>query len=400
MDIVTVIVHCERTPKDAKMPSWNAHFDLVADMSAPRMLERLVAAKSLARTIRDIPVPPHVQRRLHALNIVRAVRGTTGIEGTELSEDEVNRVLSAPAGKPVLEAARRREEREVRNAQALKTLVENMLRRNPDARLSESLIREFHRVLTDGIDYPNNEPGVYRTHPVTAGDYRAPDHAEVPALMSGFIDWLNRGRGAALDPIIRAIVAHFLLVSVHPFGDGNGRTSRGVESFLLYKAGVNSRGFYSLANYYYRNRSDYVAWLNHVRFVSDPDAAPFVDFALKGLVEELEQVHSEILSEVRVIAFRDYARERLQSEGRLGLHTGNRQFLFLLELGGQEIAASDIRSGRHPVAHLYRDVGQRTITRDLNLLTRLDLIKVESGIIRANIDAMDEFAAPDARRNQ
>lgn len=399
MDIVAVIVHRERTPKDAKMPTWNAHFDLVADMSAPRMLERLVAAKSLARTIRDIPVPPHVQSRLHTLNIVRAVRGTTGIEGTELSEDEVNRVLSAPAGKPVLDATRRSEEREVRNAQALKTLVENMLRQNPDARLSESLIREFHRVLTDGIDYPNNEPGIYRTHPAAAGDYRAPDHAEVPALMSGFIDWLNRGRGAALDPIIRAIVAHFLLVSVHPFGDGNGRTSRGVESFLLYKAGVNSRGFYSLANYYYRNRSDYVAWLNHVRFVSDPDAAPFVDFALKGLVEELEQVHSEILSEVRVIAFRDYARERLQSEGRLGLHTGNRQFLFLLELGGQEIAASDLRSGRHPIAHLYRDVGQRTITRDLNLLIRLDLIKSERGIIRANTDAMDEFAASDAGRN-
>ena len=397
MDIVAVIVHCETMRKDANMPSWNVHFDLAADMSAPHRLERLVAAKSLARTIRDIPVPPHVQSRLHTLNIVRAVRGTTGIEGTELSEDEVNRVLAAPADQPVLEAARRREEREVRNAQALKTLVENTLRRNPDTPLSESLIREFHRVLTDGIDYPNNEPGRYRTRRVTAGDYLAPDYAEVPALMSGFADWLNRGRGAALDPIVKAIVAHFLLVSVHPFGDGNGRTSRGAESFLLYKAGVNSRGFYSLANYYYRNRSDYVALLNHVRFVSDPDAAPFVDFALKGLVEELEQVHSEILSEVRVIAFRDYARERLQMEGRLGLHTGNRQLLFLLELGGQEIAASDLRSGRHPIAHLYRGVGQRTVTRDLNLLTRLDLIKVERGVIRANIGVMDEFAASDAR---
>ena len=118
------------------MPRWDVHFDLVADMSAPDALELLVAAKSLSRTVREIPVPPHVQRRLHALNIVRAVRGTTGIEGTELSEDEVSRVLAAPADQPVLDAARRREEREVRNAQALKELVENPLRRNPETRLS------------------------------------------------------------------------------------------------------------------------------------------------------------------------------------------------------------------------------------------------------------------------
>jgi len=375
------------------MPRWDVHFDLVADMSAPGALERLVAAKSLAIAVREIPVPPHVQRRLHALNIVRAVRGTTGIEGTELSEDEVSRVLSAPADRPVLDAARRREEREVRNAGALKDLVENLLRQNPEARLSEPLIREFHRVLTDGIDYPNNEPGRYRSHPVTAGDYQAPAHEDVPALMSGFVEWLNRGRGAALDPIVRAVVAHFLLVSVHPFGDGNGRTSRGVESFLLYKAGVNARGFYSLANYYYRNRSDYFALLNHVRFVSDPDAAPFVNFALRGLVEELREVHAEILREVRVISFRDFARERLQDEGRLGSRTGNRQLLFLLELDEQEIAIADIRSGRHPVAHLYRGVGQRTVARDLNLLKGLGLIVEERGIIRANMDVMDEFAA-------
>ena len=375
------------------MPRWDVHFDLVADMSAPGALERLVAAKSLSIAVREIPVPPHVQRRLHALNIVRAVRGTTGIEGTELSEDEVSRVLSAPADRPVLDAARQREEREVRNAGALKELVENLLQRNPETRLSEPLMREFHRVLTDGIDYPHNEPGRYRSHPVTAGDYQAPAHEDVPALMSGFAEWLNFGRGAALDPIVKAIVAHFLLISVHPFGDGNGRTSRGVESFLLYKAGVNARGFYSLANYYYRNRPDYVALLNHVRFVSDPNAAPFVNFALKGLVEELQDVYSEILRAVRVISFRDFARERLQDEGRLGSHTGNRQLLFLLELGEQEIAVADIRSGLHPIAHLYRGVGQRTVARDLNLLRRLSLIVEERGIIRANMDVTDEFAA-------
>jgi Fic family protein len=89
--------------------------------------------------------------------------------------------------------------------------------------------------------------------------------------MAEFFKWFNSGSAAHWNPVIRAIVAHFYVISIHPFGDGNGRTSRAVESYLLYQAGVNARGYYSLANYYYRNRPEYVSMLDHVRFVSDPD---------------------------------------------------------------------------------------------------------------------------------
>ncbi len=356
------------------------------------MLEYVAATRSLSRTIRDIPVPPHVQHRLHTLNIVRAVRGTTGIEGTEVSESEVSEVLNAPEGQRVLQATRQREEREVRNASALMTFVDDELRREPGRRLTESLVREFHRVLTSGIDYEHNDPGRYRSLAVTAGDYQTPSPDEVPDLMARFFDWLNQGLGRELDPIVQVIVAHFLLISIHPFGDGNGRTSRGVESFLLYRAGINVRGFYSLANYYYRNRSEYVDLLNHVRFVSDPDVGPFVEFALRGLVEELEQVHAELISEIRTISFRDFAREQLQLSGRLGTRTGNRQLLFLFALGDRDVTLSDVVDRLHPVARLYRGVGRKTVTRDLNVLKSLDLITVENGVIKANTGVMDQFA--------
>ena len=375
------------------MPRWNVHFELVVDHSNPALLGDIASIRSLARTIRDIPVPPHVQQRLHTLNIVRAVRGTTGIEGTELSEDEVSQVLGSPEDQPVLAGSRQREEREVRNAQALMTLVEGILRRDPERPLTESLIREFHRTLTAGIDYSHNDPGRYRSMDVTAGSYQAPRHGDVPGLMSRFVEWLNHGSGRALDPIVQAVAAHFLLISIHPFGDGNGRTSRGVESFLLYRAGVNVRGFYSLANYYYRNRPEYVELLDHVRFVSDPDVGPFVAFALRGLVEELEQVHAELLSEIRIISFRDFARERLQTTGRLGTKTGNRQLLFLLGLGQQEVPLFDLKNGLHPFGRIYRGVGQKTITRDVNVLKELDLITVQDGVIRTNTKIMDQFTA-------
>ena len=140
--------------------------------------------------------------------------------------------------------------------------------------------------------------------------------------MAGFVRWFNTGMPTHWNPILRAIVAHFYVVSIHPFGDGNGRTSRAVESFLLYKAGVNVRGYYSLSNYYYQNRSEYIDSLNRVRPQEAFNLTPFVIFALKGLVQELEAVHEELLEEVRIIAFRDYAREILDRAGKLGTPAG------------------------------------------------------------------------------
>ena len=148
--------------------------------------------------------------------------------------------------------------------------------------------------------------------------------------------------------MLRAIAAHFYVVSIHPFGDGNGRTARAVESFLLYKAGVNVRGYYSLANYFYQNRSEYVYNLNHVQTRGQTDLTPFVVFALEGLVQELEAVHAEVLAEVRIIAFRDYARQVLDDKGRLATSAGERQLRFLIELARGPVSLKDLRSARTP----------------------------------------------------
>ena len=212
--------------------------------------------------------------------------------------------------------------------------------------------------------------------------------------MSEFVRTLNVHRGRSLDPVVRAVVAHFLLVSIHPFGDGNGRTSRGVESFLLYKSGVNVRGFYSLANYYYEHRSEYVGLLDQVRFRSDPDITPFVLFAMNGLTTELEQVHSELLSQLTIVSFKEYARETMLSTGRLRSRAGQRQFMFLLELGEQTVALDALLAGSHPLAKYYSNVTARTVYRDIDLLTAINLIVVENGVIRAKTEVMNQFIGP------
>ena len=127
------------------MPALDVTFDRQVRLDDIGLICAVAEAEAVAKFIRGVPLPPAVQNRLDRLNIVRAVRGTTGIEGADLDEDEVRRVLEAPPDTPVLPAARAREEQEARNAEAVmrfgaETTGEEHLRP-----LTEGDIREMHR---------------------------------------------------------------------------------------------------------------------------------------------------------------------------------------------------------------------------------------------------------------
>ena len=374
------------------MPTWDVRFDTRVDVIAPDVLTAVAKIDALAAVIRNIPIPPAVQGKIDALNILRAVRGTTGIEGIELSDEEVAKIMGSPPTKRVLPASREREEDEARNAERVMRFVAEVVGKEPGTPLTEGLICMMHELTTQGIDYENNRPGHYREHAVSAGTYVPPQTGEeVRRLMAGFSEWFSGGAPRSWPPSIRAIVAHFYVVSIHPFGDGNGRTARGVESFLLYQGGINARGFYSLSNYYYRNRAKYVSLLDHVRFETNGDLTPFVRFALNGLVSELEAVHEEVLQEVTIIAFRDYAREALTTSGKMGTKPGERMYHFLLGLAEEPISVTALKRRGHPLSQLYRGVTSKTLSRDLNFLRSNGLIVIDGGEIRANLGVMKLF---------
>jgi len=374
------------------MPKWDVDFNCRLNLQDQQIVSWGAKVEALAEVIRDIPLPPGLQAMIDRLNILRAVRGTTGIEGIELSQSEVEEIISAGPGEHVLPPSRQRAELEVRNAEKVMRFVAKTLAGDPNRPVTEDLVRTMHRLTTEGVDYPDNEPGVYRNHSVHAGTYVPPRTGdEVRKLMGQFVEWLNHGPPADWPPVIRAMAAHFYLVSIHPFGDGNGRTARGLESYLLYQGGVNARGFYSLANYYYQNRSDYEAMLDHVRFKTNGDITPFIKFALRGLLAEQEQVHREVLAEVAIIAFRDFARETLALDGKLGTKPGERMFHFLLELSGQSVSIEELRRGGHPSSKRYHGVTAKTLSRDLNYLKKKQLITIEDGRVRPNVKIMTRF---------
>ena len=113
------------------MPGWPIHFNVSVRTADPRLIRAVERSRALAETLRGIPVSIGVRERLNALNVARAVHGTTALEGTRISEAEALEVFNAAPDRRVLPPDRARDEREARNAQAALEFVQRTVRADP-----------------------------------------------------------------------------------------------------------------------------------------------------------------------------------------------------------------------------------------------------------------------------
>lgn len=100
-------------------------------------------------------------------------------------------------------------------------------------RLRESDVREIHRLVLARSN--PEEAGRYSPHQraIAGSRVRFPSPVEIPALMAAFAAWL----GDAPDGPETAFEAHYRLVTIHPFTDGNGRAARLLMNLILIRAG-------------------------------------------------------------------------------------------------------------------------------------------------------------------
>lgn len=307
-----------------------------------------------------------------------------------LDEQQIKDVLKAAEGDPQ-NARTSPEEQEVVNAARTLDYVRQYAGTSASGVVSEELIRTLHRLNTEGCDYDGNIPGEYRHHNARAGEYQPPDHQEIERLMKEFIAFINSAevvRGYKAP--IRAILAHFYLISIHPFGDGNGRASRAVEAYILYQAGYNVRGFYSLANFYYRNRQRYIELLQDARFKRRGDLTQFTAFSLEGFAQELERLQEEIPEFVRIVLFRDLFNELTLNDK---INTRNSTLLEYLTRDGLDgIPLDAFRNRKHYfVKWLYENRTPKTLQRDLNNLLGQNLVALKDGKLVANLELMDDY---------
>lgn len=85
--------------------------------------------------------------------------------------------------------------------------------------------------------------------------FEAPDSSRIDTEMKEFLKWLNAKQD--IDPVIKAAIAHFWFVTIHPFDDGNGRIARAIADMLLARADKSNRRFYSMSAQIRKDRKKY-----------------------------------------------------------------------------------------------------------------------------------------------
>ena len=287
---------------------------------------------------------------------------TTHIEGTRLTLDQAERLLE---GNPVPEADPD-DVRELLNYRKAFEFVSGYLEHGGP--ITESLVREIHKRLVEGVRGGAAAPGEYRriqnyvVDSVTGETiYTPPPVHDVPIMMAELLDWLNREE--KVHPVLVSGISQFQLVHVHPFLDGNGRTSRLLSTLCLYRAGYNFKRLFTISEYYDRDRPAFYRAIQSVR-ESGMDMTGCLEYFVEGLSTQLAEVRDRGEQAIR----RDVLAKEHGLSDRQAKALGH-----IVEHGSLTIQGFE---------RLYPEVNRRSLQRDLKAMLDMELLVSEGSTNR------------------
>lgn len=145
--------------------------------------------------------------------------------------------------------------------------------------------------------------------------FEAPDAERVDEEMRAFLDWFEGD--VAIDPVIKAGVAHLWFVTIHPFEDGNGRIARAVADLALTRSEGTPQRFYSMSAQIRLERNAYYDMLEATQ-KGDLDITAWLEWFLDCLNRAFDAAETILASVMRKARFWDSrAGERLNTRQRM-----------------------------------------------------------------------------------
>jgi Fic family protein len=221
-----------------------------------------------------------------------SAHASTSIEGNLLPLTEVKKIL-----KNTPQNARDSEREVINYNQALVDLDHQM--EHGSIKLTKKLILSIHKKVTQKL-LPEFECGHFRQKPVVVNNpmthqlvFLPPDAAEVPQMVDDLLTYIDLNQ-KAIDPLILAGIVHKQLVLIHPFMDGNGRTTRLITKTILAQMKLNTFKLFSFENYYNQNVTKYFSLVgeqgNYYDLADKIDFTPWLEYFVAGIIDELLRV--------------------------------------------------------------------------------------------------------------
>lgn len=374
-------------------PWLDFHVDL--RRAPPELWMLLGEAQSKIQHIAGSLLNPDVAKEMHILYLAKGVLATTAIEGNTLTEEDARKRV---IGQLQLPPSQEYLGRELDNIVEAFNEIKNELVFGTGRPLSQQVIEDYNRAILKGLELEEGVvPGEIPERNVGVGNYLGAPREDCPYLLDRLSDWLNGSDFEPRDPfgalpmaILKAILGHLYLAWIHPYGDGNGRTARLMELRILLEAGVPTAATHLLSNHYNQTRTEYYRQLQRASNPVGGGVLPFVLYALRGFVDGLR----DQLATIRAQQFDDRWEQHIyQQFGRTNSHSKLRQRQLVLELSKSDapVQKSDLRRLSPELVEMYGGKTGKTLTRDVNALVKMDLVRRVGRAYLANKTLIEAF---------
>jgi Fic family protein len=255
-------------------------------------------------------IAPERLNALRRIATIESIGSSTRIEGSKLTDREVERLL----GSLEIKRFSTRDEQEVAG---YAEVMETVFRAWSDIPVTENFIKQLHRDLLQYSDKDERHRGEYKTLRNDVGAFDADGQMigivfetatpfDTPRQMTDLIAWLDQARELRrLHPLL--IVAVFIVVflAIHPFQDGNGRLSRVLTTLLLLQAGYAYVPYSSLESVIENSKEGYYLGLRQTQTTIQTEAPnwqPWLLFFMRALQQQKRRLAVKVEREKNALA--------------------------------------------------------------------------------------------------
>ena len=253
------------------------------------LVNKLLKINSIRDFIVNAPVVLEMEASLKKDALLKSAHHSTAIEGNSLSLNQVDKL-----SKGIKIQGQKQAMQEVLN---YLNVLKDMDKYIEDGKITEKNVLKLHENITHyTLEYTYLE-GQYRSEPVYVvnqeGDivFTPPNANLVQGQMEDLLEWMSNTSGE-LNAVISAGIIHYEFVRIHPFIDGNGRTSRALAAIYLYLRGFDVD--FTLDEYYNRDRQAYYHALNSVD-QKNQDLTDWLLYFLDGFLTSLREIKNRIM---------------------------------------------------------------------------------------------------------
>ena len=328
------------------------------------VLKSIGAIEAAKEVIEAAPLIPDYERDFQTEAVFRQIYHGTHIEGNELTLTQTKQILE---GQSIF--ARDRDIQEVINYRNVVKILSDLSAKR--AGYDKESLLELHAATVYNI-VPSEKAGRFRQTQVVIREegtgkviLEPPPPFEIPYLVDDFLVWLNSEAACEIHPILRAGITHYVLVTIHPFVEGNGRTIRAFSLLVMLKEGYNIRRFFALEEHFDKDLAAYYAAFASVDRqhpdIANRDLTPWLEYFCEVVAVELSKIKEKI--------------RKLSVDSRLRLKIGEQIALSARQIKLVEYISENGNAVMKDLCDILPKISEDTILRDLKHLLNKGIIE-------------------------